>query len=1237
MKNKNSFIFKGLISLMLSLVMICGTAVTSLSAVTDQVVAAVKEPVRSAIPDAPAPAQATDETDLSPQSASNAPDYAVAEGSLTDEPTDDDVLDIAIDDDTPAVTPSAPRTLTREKDTDLVATGAAVTGQLDTSKIYYLGADSDTYRLVYESGWKVKRTSDSCYYNVTYSDYSTSGSWGSSGTTTYTVSTANASGVTLNCSVTEAWNTTTYYLTYSNGSFSVKSAYNNYPRIAVYEATVTFMVTFEKNDGSGTTTTQNNIPANTATALTANTFTREGYTFTSWNTAADGSGTSYNNGASVTLTASIILYAQWQQDAPPASANTLYFTNVSGWNNLKAYLYNDTTGAKNSAFPGTTMTDLQQDDGYSHGIYSIEADPSVYEYVIFSNTDTSGGNTTAHAQTVSIKIEDALANGAGIYCVPSGSGYETDSQGHLQVNCYTYGDKSSTGDPNTITYTKQIEKLNPSNADDYNYRLHLTMDGSALKDQQITPGGETVGMSGALIIDVMATMAATWEGSGSNAKKGEQAFEAVYDSNSFLGQFIAANSSNELSVIAMRGFHVGGYDDSEQTIVVNEWSDTGAKTYSTYQENGRNPNYIAALMRAKHQFNTAKSGNEQAIIFITGNAPGYGMENESTPTQNGTSVGVVATKTKDYVDTFLAETGLSIYVIGMEAFGNGTTEVAQYMGNKSLEVTGKGGYFGVSNLNELKNVLNNTILPDVVVSGDKTSNITVTDTLSKYVDFASNKNLSATLYTGENFAKTTDVSSFVTISGDTVTFSRAAEIEGPFKLEIAFNIKTADGVLRNTDTYGTGRDGYPNAGDADTDSTTATSAGKPGYYANSSATINYTLNGTAKSGTFIKPVVQAPAETPVQGKYIFQYTDRFGDTQEVTVPVTLNSREKTGYSGNGGQAGVPTFLWTDDAKTLYNNINPLVKAALALEGNAETGGDNWQKDASVYKCDLVWANLVATTKGDNVTYDATAHTVTIQATTTPYKFTLEYYTVNNGTATQRGIATNLEYGKAVTFNPIYSGSTEYAYVDYTVPSENFSYWSADPEGNIPITTNLTYGMIMRGDYMHDNDNDRTVHIYAQYNNAPDKLWNPLIEEAKLTHTIDDNHDWVYLDYMTNYLSKDGTVVQEMEVKPEYGIVVAKYSSEMTMLDQTKMESVANAMISGNKSSAYLNSEKTAIAYRFNYSDNEHISDFNRVLYTLKSDTNKAEEMQFTAIAYIIVDETTYYSLINTDITVIDLV
>ena len=51
---------------------------------------------------------------------------------------------------------------------------------------------------------------------------------------------------------------------------------------------------------------------NTPTALTTNTFTRTGYTFTGWNTAANGSGTAYAAGATFTMgAANVTLYAQW--------------------------------------------------------------------------------------------------------------------------------------------------------------------------------------------------------------------------------------------------------------------------------------------------------------------------------------------------------------------------------------------------------------------------------------------------------------------------------------------------------------------------------------------------------------------------------------------------------------------------------------------------------------------------------------------------------------------------------------------------------------------------------------------------------------------------------------------------------------------------------------------------------------------------------------------------------------
>lgn len=69
-------------------------------------------------------------------------------------------------------------------------------------------------------------------------------------------------------------------------------------------------VTFNANGGSGTMSDQT-IPYNTATALDANAFTRTGYTFQGWATEQSGA-KEYNDGASVTLTEDITLYAVWQ-------------------------------------------------------------------------------------------------------------------------------------------------------------------------------------------------------------------------------------------------------------------------------------------------------------------------------------------------------------------------------------------------------------------------------------------------------------------------------------------------------------------------------------------------------------------------------------------------------------------------------------------------------------------------------------------------------------------------------------------------------------------------------------------------------------------------------------------------------------------------------------------------------------------------------------------------------------
>ena len=78
-------------------------------------------------------------------------------------------------------------------------------------------------------------------------------------------------------------------------------------------------VTFDANGGTGTMAPQG-VVSGTATKLNANTFTREGYTFTGWATKENGS-VVYKDGDEATLAEDVTLYAQWKSNASPAPAS----------------------------------------------------------------------------------------------------------------------------------------------------------------------------------------------------------------------------------------------------------------------------------------------------------------------------------------------------------------------------------------------------------------------------------------------------------------------------------------------------------------------------------------------------------------------------------------------------------------------------------------------------------------------------------------------------------------------------------------------------------------------------------------------------------------------------------------------------------------------------------------------------------------------------------------------------
>ncbi|MBO6024928.1 MAG: endonuclease [Bacteroidales bacterium] len=96
---------------------------------------------------------------------------------------------------------------------------------------------------------------------------------------------------------------------YKSSTYTDQQPIQLYKKIGNVSAP-THTVQFNPNGGSQSSYNQI-VNEFEPTALQANTFTRLGYAFDSWNTAANGTGTTYFDGAVVTLLNDLTLYAQW--------------------------------------------------------------------------------------------------------------------------------------------------------------------------------------------------------------------------------------------------------------------------------------------------------------------------------------------------------------------------------------------------------------------------------------------------------------------------------------------------------------------------------------------------------------------------------------------------------------------------------------------------------------------------------------------------------------------------------------------------------------------------------------------------------------------------------------------------------------------------------------------------------------------------------------------------------------
>ena len=192
----------------------------------------------------------------------------------------------------------------------------------------------------------------------------------------------------------------------------------------------TYTIAYSSNatDATGSMSTTS-ATYDSSVTLRANAFSRTGYTFSGWNTASNGSGTSYSNQASVsnltsTNNGTVTLYAQWtpniyaitlNQNNGSGGTTTIYEKYNTGWysdssattsissvtmptrsNYTVLGYYNSTSGTTQYIPAGGSLSILSTTTFSSATTIYAQWTPNIYKITLDKNGATTAGTTAIY-------------------------------------------------------------------------------------------------------------------------------------------------------------------------------------------------------------------------------------------------------------------------------------------------------------------------------------------------------------------------------------------------------------------------------------------------------------------------------------------------------------------------------------------------------------------------------------------------------------------------------------------------------------------------------------------------------------------------------------------------------------------------------------------------------------------------------------------------------------------------
>ena len=378
-------------------------------------------------------------------------------------------------------------------------------------------------------------------YTISYNNNGGSGTIASQTKTKGTpITLSDGSGFSKTGYTLDSWNTKadgsgTSYV--KGASYTTDAALTLYAQWKIN----TYTITYNSNGGTGTISSQTKNHNTAITLSDGSGFSKTGYTFTGWNTAANGSGTAYESGASYTANAAATLYAQWKANQYTINYKDqggAAFSGTHASGHPTTHTYGTATTLKtasktgytfggwftNSACTGTKVTSLGA-TAYTADI-TLYAKWTVITYTITYNANNGSGAPDAQTKTYNVALTLSSTK-------PTRTGYtfqnwntKSDGTGTTYASGASYTANAAAtlyaqwkADTYTITYDAN-GGVNPPAAQTKTYGVSLTLTSSKPTREGYTftgwntaanGSGTAYASGGTFTTNAATTLYAQWE------------------------------------------------------------------------------------------------------------------------------------------------------------------------------------------------------------------------------------------------------------------------------------------------------------------------------------------------------------------------------------------------------------------------------------------------------------------------------------------------------------------------------------------------------------------------------------------------------------------------------------------------------------------------------------------------------------------------------------------------------